>query len=123
MEISSSIKFILYTFSIDIVMRVCQKCDETNFDHVYGSVWKCSNCGKLSGNLDDLSELKIPIKIGKKEVKKRSISSYNPVKFRCKNCNMEIIELKWPEENEFRKLQGEWKKHQCNEERRELLYE
>ena len=104
-------------------MKVCQKCDETNFDHVYGSVWKCTNCGKLSGNLEDLQELKAPKSNKKIEKQRRSIASYNPVKFRCKECNMEIIELKWPEENEFKELQGEWKKHTCNKEKRDLLYE
>ena len=103
-------------------MRVCQKCDETNFHHIYGSVWKCTNCGNLSGNIEDLSELRSPIS-KKKNKQTRPINSYKPVKFRCKECNSEIVELKWPEENEFKKLQGKWKKHTCKNVKRDLLYE
>ena len=94
-------------------MRQCLECEEYDFEYVYGSVWKCTHCGTLSGELKDLEELQRP-KEKKKEVKiKRKLVSYRSVTMTCETCRGEVFVMKYPEENEFKKLQGAWKKHKC----------
>jgi hypothetical protein len=94
-------------------MRKCQKCEESDFEFVYGSVWKCKNCGTLSGDMKDLEELKKPIQKKMEEKKKRKLLSYQQTKITCDTCKIEIFFMKYPEEQEFKKLQAAWKKHQC----------
>src|SRR3989337_2217535 len=36
--------------------RSCSQCEETDFEHVYGAVWRCKACGMLSGNVEELAE-------------------------------------------------------------------
>ncbi|MHA2277920.1 MAG: hypothetical protein ACXAC2_19230 [Candidatus Kariarchaeaceae archaeon] len=92
-------------------MRQCQKCEESDFEFVYGSVWKCKNCGTLSGNMKDLEEFKKPIQ--KKTAEKKKRKSYQQAKITCDICKTVIFVMKYPEEQEFKKLQAAWKKHQC----------
>ncbi|OLS19203.1 MAG: hypothetical protein HeimC3_46890 [Candidatus Heimdallarchaeota archaeon LC_3] len=51
-------------------MRQCGKCEETDFEQVYGSVWGCKNCQTLSGELKDLEELQTPVKQAIKKIRK-----------------------------------------------------
>ena len=94
-------------------MRQCKKCEETDFEFVYGSVWKCKNCKTLSGDIQDLEELKRPIQKEKVVKTKRTLVSFRPVTITCDTCNGEVFVMKYPEEQEFKKLQGAWKKHEC----------
>ena len=58
----------------------------------------------MSGKLKDLEELDRPIQRKKEIKRKRKIIDYRPVTITCDVYKGEVFVIKYPEENEFKKL-------------------
>ena len=93
--------------------RSCSQCEETDFEHVYGAVWRCKACGTLSGNVEELAE-QPGITKEPKQVKRR-LNIYEAAAVKCVECRGIVYALRYPTPGEFLKLQEAWKQHHCQQ--------
>ena len=87
--------------------RSCSKCEETDFEHVYGAVWRCKACGTLSGNVEELAE-QPGIAKPPKQVRRR-LNTYEVARVECVECRGIVYTLRNPTPGEFLKLQKAWR--------------